>query len=197
MRVKTRKSHKKVLALLLLLVITIGYALISTTLKINGGVLLKSNIWDIHWDINSISVTEGSVTDDAPTTSDSGKTLSYTAALEVPGDYYEFTIDAVNAGTVDGMISINSIEPIIKNGSGEIATLPSYIHIIITYADGSPVEQYHKLAKRVDTNTPTREKYKIRIEYDIDSEEKVDEDTEYIIEEKIPYIQADKNAKSR
>ena len=191
------KKHKKTLALLLLLFITVGYALISTTLKINGFVGLKANTWDIRWDSESIHISPGSVETTTPTTTSGDKTLSYTAALQLPGDFLEFTIDAINVGTVDGMVSINALEPVVKDGNGNPVTLPDFIHFSVTYADGIPVEQYHKLAKRIDANTPTRETYKIRIEYDIDSEENPDEDTEYILEANVPYVQADNNVISK
>lgn len=192
-----RKKRKIYLYLLIVLGLTVGFALLSTTLYINGTVGIKANVWDIHWDQDSIQVTENSVAAETPTVTENGQKLSYEVTLELPGDFYEFTIDAVNAGTIDGMISIDGLNPTITYADGSPATLPNDIHYSVTYADGTPVEQYHKLAKRVDANTPTREKFKIRIEYDKEATSPIGEDKTYKINDDVPYTQGDENAKDR
>ena len=45
---KNRKKNRILLLLILLLAVTIGFALLSTTLKINGISGIKKNTWDIH-----------------------------------------------------------------------------------------------------------------------------------------------------
>ena len=196
---KNRKRKNKIfLYLLVILGITVGYALLSTTLNINGTAGIKKNTWDIHWDEESIQVTENSVQAETPIVTEEGQKVSYAVTLELPGDFYEFTIDAVNAGTVDGMVNIDGLNPTIKNKTtGEVTTLPSYIKYSVTYADGSPIEEFHKLAKRVDENTPTREKFKIRIEYDSQSSELSDDDKEFEIDDDLPYIPDDGRGKDR
>ena len=44
---------------------------------------------------------------------------------------YEFTVNAVNAGTIDGMVSVVSNK---LNGT-EITTLPNYLEYKVSYAD--------------------------------------------------------------
>ncbi len=196
---KNRKKRNKIyLYLLVILGLTVGFALLSTTLNINGTAGIKKNTWDIHWDKNSIQVTENSVQAETPTVTEDGQKVSYEVTLELPGDFYEFTIDAVNAGTIDGMVNIGGLTPTIKNKTtGEVTTLPSYIKYSVTYADGSPIEEFHKLAKRVDADTPTREKFKIRIEYDSNSKELSDDDKEFEIDDDLPYIPDDGRGKDR
>ena len=192
-----RKKRKIYLYLLIILGITVGFALLSTTLYINGTAGIKANVWDIHWDQDSIKVTENSVAAETPTVTENGQKLSYEVTLELPGDFYEFTIDAVNAGTIDGMISIDGLNPTITYADGSPTTLSNDIHYSVTYADGSAVEQYHKLAKRVDANTPTREKFKIRIEFDKEATSPIGEDKTYKILDDVPYTQGDERAKDR
>ena len=195
---RRKQKNKIYLYLLVILGLTVGFALLSTTLNINGTAGIKKNTWDIHWDEESIQVTENSVQAETPIVTEEGQKVSYAVTLELPGDFYEFTIDAVNAGTVDGMVNIDGLNPTIKNKTtGEITTLPSYIKYSVTYADGSPIEEFHKLAKRVDENTPTREKFKIRIEYDSQSSELPDDDTEFEIDDDLPYIPDDGRGKDR
>lgn len=193
-----RKRNKNLISLLvILLAVTIGFALISTTLKINGVGGLQGQIWDIHWDSESIAVTEGSTSSSNPTVSQDELTVSYNIELELPGDFYEFTIDAVNAGTVDGMISVESITPVVTNNNDQPATLPEYINYSVTYDDGEEIEQYQLLRKRIDENTPTREKIKVRIEYDEEATTVPEEDLVYKIDVEIPYTQANENATDR
>ena len=152
---RKRKNNKYLLLLILLLGITLGYALISTTLKINGTANVLKQTWNVYWD--TPVVTEGSVSTTVPTrTNDEGDPantkLVWTVDLALPGDYYEFTVDAVNAGTIDAMITgiNNTVTP----------TLPEYIKYDVTYADGVAIDENHLLAKN------TTEKYKVRVYYD-------------------------------
>jgi len=152
---KNRKRNKYLLLLILLLGISLGYALISTTLKITGTANVLKQTWNVYWD--TPVVTEGSVSTTVPTrTNDEGDPantkLVWTVDLALPGDYYEFTVDAVNEGTIDAMITgiNNTVTP----------TLPEYIKYDVTYADGVEPAINHLLAKN------TTEKYKVRVYYD-------------------------------
>ena len=194
---KNKIKINKFLHLLIILGLTVGFALLSTTLNINGTAGIKGNTWDIHWDEESIQVSENSVQTETPTVSNDGQTVSYEVTLELPGDFYEFTIDAVNAGTIDGMVAIGGLQLTIEDEGGQPTTLPNYIKYSVTYADGSSIEKFHKLAKRVDINTPTREKIKVRIEYDSNSSELPSDNEKLKIKDKLPYTQADENAKDR
>ena len=196
---KNKKRNKKILLLLVLLLsVSVGFALLSTTLKINGTASVKGNTWDIRWDDESVNVTTGSVQAEEPVVSGTNDdTVSFEANLQLPGDFYEFTVDAINQGTVDGIIT--DIETTIKDNVqssehyGEEVALPSYIHFSVTYADGVAVEEGHRLAKRVDASTPTRQAYKVRLEYDANSEEIPESDLAYLIEYKVTYGQASKD----
>ena len=114
------KKRKKIIiiTIVLLLTLSVGYALLSTQLKINGVSTIEATKWDVHF--ANVQVKPGSVGlstgDVAAHINESDNTLvEYTITLNQPGDYYEFTVDAVNAGTIDGMIGnistkINGIE---------------------------------------------------------------------------------------
>ncbi len=127
-----RKKTKSMLILaLLLLGLTVGYAVLSTNLSINGTSTINKPTWDIHFE--NIVTKSGSVT---PTTaaaiSNQGKTVTYAVTLNIPGDFYEFNVDVKNAGTIDGMI-----ESITSTVNGQpISNLPSYVEYYVTYSDG-------------------------------------------------------------
>ncbi len=95
----------------------IGFAAYATTLNIGGAnnVTVKKAAWDIHWagksgaspaETGTVSVTKGSSLTN--TISRAGETqVDFSVTLTKPGDEYEFTVDAVNAGTFDaGLTSV-------------------------------------------------------------------------------------------
>ena len=165
-----KKKNRIFLLLILLLAITVGFAALATTLKINGNASITKNTWNIYWD--NIDNQDG-VT---PTTSEivneddthKKNIVNFEVTFEQPGDYYEFTVDAVNAGTIDA--EILSIEKKFDdNVISQENPLPSYLKYEVTYEDGSEIKVEDKLAKRTDASTFTRKTYKIRVEYDKDA----------------------------
>ena len=188
---KNKKQRRVMLLLILILSITIGFALLSTTLYINGTAGIKGNTWNIHWDDTSINVTTGSVSATDPvvsTVTSSKDTVSFDVEFEMPGDFYEFEIDAVNEGTVDGALDLaqNWITYTINDQS---ASLPSYMDFKVTYDDDSVPQSGDILSKRVDANTPGRQKYKIRVEFKSGVEELPSNPQPVTITVELPYVQ--------
>ena len=152
-----RKKSIIVLLAILLCSLGIGYALLQTNLTINGTSKIKGNTWDIHF--ANLNVTEGSVSigtgDVAATIQSTNTDITYTVTLNKPGDFYEFTVDAVNAGTIDGMVeSVTS-----KLNNNPITTLFSYLNYSVTYLTDDAIEINHLLKAN------TSETYKVRIEF--------------------------------
>ena len=160
---KNKRKNIVMLLLVLLLAVSVGYALIATTLKINGNATITKQTWNVYWGVPT--VTEGSVSTTAPTRgADSGDPantkLTWNVTLNMPGDFYEFQVDAVNAGTIDAMIT--GITPTV---SPALPTNPEYIKYSVTYANGATPALNHLLPKAVN-NTPTTQRYKVRVYYD-------------------------------
>ena len=183
------KKRKDYLLILLLLVVglSVGYALLQTTLTINGTSKIKGNTWDIHF--ANLNVTEGSVAigtgDVAATIQSSTTDITYTVTLNEPGDFYEFTVDAVNAGSIDGMVeSVTS-----KLNDTVITTLPAYLDYSVSYSDGVAISPNH-LLKAGDSET-----YKVRIEFkkDISSSDLPTTVQTLTLDFGVVYIQADSN----
>ena len=191
-----KKKNKVFLLLILLLGITIGFALLSTTLKINGNAKITKNTWGVYW--SSVGDEDGVVPTIVPNITSEDENhpnniVSFGLTLDKPGDFYEFQVDAVNDGTIDAMLSVITTN---ITSEGSVTTLPDYIKYSVTYADGMIPKEKHLLAKN------TRERYKIRIEFlkSITNEELEnipDEGLNYDIEMNLPYIQADDTAKPR
>ena len=153
------KDNIKILLILLIVGLGIGYAYINSDLSINGTAQVNSANWDVHW--ANIQVKSGSVSGTnvvtEPTISNQ-TTVNYSIILSQPGDYYEFTVDAVNGGVIDAMIdTIDS-----KLNGATITTLPAYLNYTVTYSDGVELEPNHELLAN------STEKYKVRVEYRTD-----------------------------
>ena len=185
-----RKSNNKLLIVIMLLVLSLGYAFISNSLNIMGIGGINKNTWSVIWDSESIEVTSGSTSSTLPIVDSEKTSVSYAANLAKPGDFYEFTIDAVNNGTIDSMLSVNSLLPIVYNELDEEVDLPEGLIYTIKYADGGNIKKNHLI------KAGEREKYRVRIEYDKNVDEVIDEQ-HLRIETEIPYKPADDDAIDR
>ena len=150
-----KKSGKKVvlsLLALLLLTITVGYAALSTTLNINGTSKINNATWDVHF--ANLKVTSGSVSATKAATIDSATEIDYNVELIKPGDFYEFTVDVTNTGTIDAKLDD---APIL---SGVSAEQDVYTNYTVTYSDDTAINANDKLA------AGATKKLKVRVEFD-------------------------------
>ena len=185
---KNNKKKKYIIILfLLVLSLSVGFALLQANLKINGSSKIQGSSWDIHFE--NLNVTNGSVAlssgDVAATIQSSRTDITYTVTLNLPGDYYEFTVDAVNAGSVDGMVeSVTS-----KLNNQPITTLPNYLKYSVTYETDDEIEINH-LLKAGDSET-----YKVRVEYkrDIENTDMLTTAQTLTFNFGVVYVQADSN----
>ena len=187
---KNNKKKTTIFVTLLIVIacLTVGYALLSTTLNIMGNTTVSGNTWNIHW--ANIHVSNGSTTGNTQEATIINPTqVKFNVTLNEPGDYYEFTVDAVNEGTIDGMIDVISTNVYQSNGTTP-TTLPPAITYTITYENGLDLERYQLLSAN------SSEKYKVRVEYrrNITNSELITTNQTYVVKVGITYIQADENA---
>ena len=150
-----KKSGKKVvlsLLALLLLTITVGYAALSTTLNINGTSKINNATWNVQF--KNLTVTPGSVSATKAATIDSATEIDYNVELIKPGDFYEFTVDVTNTGTIDAKLGE---APIL---SGVSAEQDVYTNYTVTYSDDTAINANDKLA------AGATKKLKVRVEFD-------------------------------
>ena len=179
-----RQRYLYTVLIIILLTLSLGYALLTTNLNIVGTTVVKDNKWDIYF--NNVQVSSGSVTASTPVIDTAKTTVSYSVTLNLPGDYFEFTVDAKNAGTIDGMISAVSSK---LNGT-EITTLPNYLEYSVTYSDGIAIQNNHLLeAGKTET-------YKVRVGYkkDITKDDLPSTEQTLNLTFSVTYVQADENA---
>ena len=181
-----RRKQQSIISIVLDLIILliIGYAILQSNLNINGTASINNPTWNIHWE--NVQVTNGSVSASTPTIDSAQTTVTYSVVLNLPGDYYEFTVDAVNSGTIDGMIeSVTS-----KLNGATITTLPAYLEYAVTYDDEAELAANQLLAAG-DTET-----YKVRVKYkeDINVNQIPSTNQTLNLQFTIKYKQADENA---
>ena len=180
-----QRRYRMTVLVMLLLGISMGYALLTSNLNILGVAGILNPTWDIHFE--NVQVKSGSVTAPTPTIDTNKTTVSYSVTLNTPGDFYEFTVDAVNAGTIDGMITeisstLNNVE--IDNN------LPPALEYSITYDDGVELAQ-NQILSAGDSET-----YKVRVGYktDIDPEDLPSTEQTLNLTLTVTYQQADDNS---
>ena len=149
---RDRKTLYMILSIVLISIfsLTIVYAALSVTLNIQGNTEVVASSWDIHLD--NVKVTSGSVSGSAPAIT-SPTTATFSTALTTPGDFYEFTVDVVNGGSIDAMI-----DSVVK--TPELTTAQAkYLKYEITYQNGESINTKQNIA--AGATTPI----KVRLEY--------------------------------
>ena len=148
------KSFYLILILILFIGVTIGYAVINSTLNINGKSSISKNTWDVYFD--NINVGFGSVEAVKTSVVENSTTVDFEVALNLPGDFYEFTVDVVNDGTIDAMIeSINKTPDL-------TSVQQKYLNYTVTYENGKEI-----FSKQL-VNKESFVRLKVRVEYKSD-----------------------------
>lgn len=181
--IKDRRILSLGLCLILICVftLTIAYAALNAVLTIQGSAEVSAANWDIHFD--NIFVDSGSVVaTKAPVKIDSS-TIDFSVVLSKPGDYYKFTVDVVNEGTVDAMIDSIIKLPELTTEEAKI------IKYEITYSDGLPISEKHLLA------AGSSEKISVELKYrtDIIASDLLSTNVVLDLSIKANYIQADED----
>ena len=158
-----RRKNKTLLLTTLLFIITIGFAALAANLKIDGVVNVAKTSWNVHFE--NVDITSGSVTaTTVPVVDDVNKNtteITYAVNLTKPGDFYEFTVDMVNSGTIDAMID-SLVNGLFEVDGETTKTLPSYLESSIKYNDDIDIARYHYLKAN------TTEKIKVRVSFRTD-----------------------------
>lgn len=166
--------------------VTVGYAALSTTLSITGKGTLSKNSWDIHFE-NLVIVDNGaSVVTTAPTIDSTKTKVSFNITLSKPGDSYEFTVDAVNKGTIDAMLSGFSATSLTTDQQ-------KYLTYTVTYGDGATISTKDYLKKGTSETIRVR----VRFRDDLTATDLPSSAETLNLTATFVYVQADSTAKER
>ena len=120
--------------LLFLVTITLGNALIKSTLSIIGNSTIKKSSWVIYFDDVEKTIDSVSSENDARIVDFKKTRIEFEADLKQPGDFYEFTVYTVNDGTIDAMVdSIDKSELTDEQ--------KAYLDFEVTYDNGDPIRR--------------------------------------------------------
>ena len=142
------------IALISISTLTIVYAALSVTLNITGTADISAASWDVHLD--NVKLNSKSVTATAPTITN-GTTATFSTSLTTPGDFYEFTIDVVNNGSIDAMIDGVTKTPTLTTAQAK------YLNYIIEYQNGESINTKQLVSK----NSFVRLKVRVEFRKDI------------------------------
>lgn len=145
------KNFKRMMILavvLLLTIVGVGYAALSTNLTINGAGKVNSSSWKIKFSNLGEATLGGQATEvTKPTISNNDTHIGdYVVTFTSPGDSIEYALDVVNLGTFNAEISSITVDTPTCTGSGDTAindakNVCDYLTYTLTYADGTAVEQ--------------------------------------------------------
>ncbi len=137
-----------------ILVMSVGFAAFAQNLTINGTVSVTPVKWSVHWDTASFSQAQNSVTVAHPTFT--GTLLTFSASLTEPGDFAEFTIDAVNDGDFDAELKSIVLEDVSEY---------KYLEYTVTYGDHVFNATNNSISNVVLAKTNGREHVTVHVEY--------------------------------
>lgn len=184
--IRVYNSRKNLCIILLIIAVlvftmTIAYAALSTVLNIVGNAEVYAANWDIHLD--NIILNENSATSTPPTIT-SPTTASFTTTLNKPGDYYQFTIDVVNDGSIDAMIDGISKMPNLTEEQAK------YINYIIEYENGQQIN----FNQTVQAGSFVRIKVLLEYRKDISVSDLPNTPTTLELSMMVNYVQSNENA---
>lgn len=164
------------------LCVGIGYATLNKTLIINGTSNIEKPNWDIQFE--NIQVTDGSIESIVAPAISNKTTINFEVTLSAPGEYYEFTVDVKNNGSMDAMV-----DELVKLTELS-ATQQKYLDYTIKYENDEQVTS-NQLLKQGEF---VRLKVKIEFKKDI-TESDLPQSTETLnLGFKVIYIQNDDTA---
>lgn len=187
MRQKDSFLTKRICLIVIVLVavmgLTVGFAALQTSLSINGNTKIDKVGWDIRFE--NINVTTGSVeigNDDVAATIDptDPTKVTYNVTLSEPGDFYEFTVDVINKGSLPA-----KLDSIVKDSL--TAEEDVYTNYTVSYVDSTLPTIGDKLA----TGEANKKTLRIRVEFDenVSAEELPTEAHSFELSYQLNYVQ--------
>ena len=183
--IKDRKVLYMILGIVFISVftLTVAYAALNAVLDISGRAEVYGMNWDVHFD--NVKVTNGSVSGDDPRIT-SATTATFSTVLNMPGDFYEFTIDVVNDGSIDAMIENITKTPTLSSDQAK------YLKYDITYQNGESITEKQLVERKSFV------RLKVRLEYrsDITSSDLPTTSETLTLGLKLDYVQTDGSGSS-
>ena len=176
-RINKNNKYKITLVFVLFVGMFIAYAALTSTLNITGNTIVEKTTWDIHFE--NLVIANQNI---EATLDDNNTTVNYKLTLDKPGDFYEFTVDVVNKGTIEAMVSTIIDTPLTEEQQ-------KYLEYTVTD------ENNKQLVVKEALETGKSKTLKVTIKYkkDITKEDLPSENQNITLNFKAPYVQADES----
>ena len=153
-----RKINKKrrnlyLVIVLLLICMGAGYASLRDNISVSGNASIDGNTWSIYLTNVAPTANNNYTPFVAPTITDN-TSISFSINLSEPNEIYEFSIQAINNGSIDAKVGSFTMTPI--DGS-----LSNYIEYSVKYSDGSNINVGDKLLYNSNRTIVVRVRYKV------------------------------------
>ena len=117
-------KKKKHLLLIIILFISIGFAVLTSNLSINGIASSTDASFDVHFEYATIK--DKNIDDGSITIGDDTVSITSTGTFEKPGDYIDTSFYVMNSGTMDASLNTLSV-------SGLSTELKNYFTYTLKY----------------------------------------------------------------
>ena len=158
------------------LLIGVGYAALSSTLKINGQTTISKASWDVHFESITASDTAikfyaaSDTTYSSPLSSilnTNATTLNYKITLSAPdataATTHNFTAKVVNKGTIDATVSsvtLPTAANVTSTNTSAVTAISKMMTIKCTYDDGSEIKTGDVIKAGASKNILCKHHYK-------------------------------------
>ena len=143
-----------ILLLVAIVAMSVGFAVFSSTLNIEGSASVESSNWNIAFDEDSYQETSGSVVASDKTIN--ATSMTYSLTLTEPGDFYEFTINVENTGTFNANLTGLTL-------SSFLTEQAKYLKYSVSYNGSEYTSTQDSLS--VALNSGSNAPVKVRVEY--------------------------------
>lgn len=167
------------IAALLIFGFTVVFAMLNKELIMSGELLKKHGTWQINLQNVSEPILTGSAESYKEDIKTDGTTLNVYASLTEPGDSVTYVFSVYNGGTVNAKLSSYDMGDLSVVGS----SFDNYnIEGILTYSDGTPLQENDSLAKQ--------QSKELKLVLTYTGEEAItDEDIYFNLDVKLNYVQ--------
>lgn len=180
-----KRKNKKIIILVLILFISIGFAYLTTNPTLKGVALFRENTWDIYLDNVSEETYKADIVDVAEI--EDKTTINFSVNLQQPGSSYELNVDIVNNGSLDAMLDSFEITNTLTEEQKKV------IDIKASYSDNIELTKYDLLSN----NSSDTIKVIVTYKKDISNSDLLSSDGSVDFSLTLNYVQADEDALER
>ena len=98
-----RHNTKKLLIIIIVLFISIGFAVLTSNLNVATTLTFRENVWDIHYE--NLKLIDCSSDNPTLTLDNDKDEITIGNTFDIPTDYIEFSFVVLNAGTIDAVLN--------------------------------------------------------------------------------------------